>query len=542
MLVQMARPMRRKDSSFLTFRQRTPADILKRFKGKTVSVSLPAHGGHQAFTASLKIGTELKLSLRTRDPATAKARQATVAAQLHSRWEAMRHGPVHLSHKQAVALAGKAYAAFADAFEDDPASAGMWEGVIALNTAAERGDLASPLRIPTTPRDKMLASVNRRVGSIVDAMLRKEGLIVDDESRAVLLLETLRALTDAAKKLQRNASGNYAPDPTAARFPVWNPPGQTDASAALTITSLLNSWKVEAQRRNLAASTFDDYESRIRLFVRWLGHDDASRVTADDIVRYKEHRLTVVSVKTVKDSDLSALKTVFGHGVSNKKLPANPAQGITVKAAKRIKTREAYFSEQEIKSILVRAKTYTPASERELPTTVAAKRWLPWLCAYTGARIGEMAQLRKGDIFQKDGASFMTITPEAGTVKAKEMRQAPVHEHLIAEGFLGFVKASGPGYLFLNASDQEGALRALGGTKNRVRELIRTVVDDPRVAPNHGWRHTFKTLALEADIDSQVSDAICGHARRSVGDRYRHPTLKVLAAAIRKFPRYRISD
>jgi integrase len=154
-----------------------------------------------------------------------------------------------------------------------------------------------------------------------------------------------------------------------------------------------------------------------------------------------------------------------------------------------------------------------------------------------------MAQLRKGDIFEADGAWFLTITPEAGTVKNKEMRKAPIHDHLIEEGFLDFVRVAKPGYLFLKASDQESALRALRGTKNRVRELIRTVVHDPGVAPNHGWRHTFKTIALEAEIDSQVADSICGHARaQSVGDSYRHPSLKTKAAAIRKFPRYRLSD
>jgi integrase len=442
-----------------------------------------------------------------------------------------------------VALAGKAYVAFADAFEDDPASPDIWKGVIALNGAAERGDLANPLRIATSPRDKVLASINRRVGPIVDAVLRKEGLVVDDESRAALLLETLRALTDAAKKLQRNAQGDYSPDTASARFPAWNPPSQPDATASVTITSLLNSWKVEAKGRNLAAATFDDYNSRIGMFIRWLGLDDARRVTADDIVRYKDHRLALVSVKTVKDSDLSALKSIFGHGMTNKKLPTNPAQGITVKAAKRIKVREPYFTEDEIKAILVCAKTYTPASPRELPTTVAAKRWLPWLCAYTGARVGEMGQLRKEDIFHQDGASVLTSPPPAGPVKANDARHAPIHAHLIEEGFLDFVKAAKPGYLFLNASDQEGALRVLDATKNRVRELIRTVVADPRVAPNHGWRHTFKTIALEADIDSQVADAICGHApRQTVGDKYRHPSLRVKAAAIRRFPRYRLSD
>jgi hypothetical protein len=34
----------------------------------------------------------------------------------------------------------------------------------------------------------------------------------------------------------------------------------------------------------------------------------------------------------------------------------------------------------------------------EAPKLAAAKRWVPWLCAFTGARVGEMLQLRKAEI------------------------------------------------------------------------------------------------------------------------------------------------
>ena len=39
-----------------------------------------------------------------------------------------------------------------------------------------------------------------------------------------------------------------------------------------------------------------------------------------------------ISAKTVKDSDLSGLKTLFGWAVSNRKLTSNPVTGITIKA------------------------------------------------------------------------------------------------------------------------------------------------------------------------------------------------------------------
>jgi integrase len=67
----------------------------------------------------------------------------------------------------------------------------------------------------------------------------------------------------------------------------------------------------------------------------------------------------------------------------------------------------------------------------------AACRWAPWLCAYSGARAGEITQLRGQDIEQRDGFVVLKTKPEAGDVKGSKARTVPIHEHVIAQGFLG---------------------------------------------------------------------------------------------------------
>jgi hypothetical protein len=74
--------------------------------------------------------------------------------------------------------------------------------------------------------------------------------------------------------------------------------------------------------------------------------------------------------------------------------------------------------------------------------------------------------------------------------------------------------------------------------KNRLREFAREVVKDERVAPNHGWRHTFKTVGREAGIADSILDAICGHAANTVGGSYGSVTLKAQADAMGRFPRF----
>jgi integrase len=246
-----------------------------------------------------------------------------------------------------------------------------------------------------------------------------------------------------------------------------------------------------------------------------------------------------LSARTVSSADLVTLNSVFGWAEKNALLPANPAKNVTLKVVKKREERSKGFTDEEARDVLQAALAYcTPA--REHPKTGAAKRWSSWVCAYTGARIGEVLQVRRSDFSQREGHWLMRITPEAGTTKDKKWREVPLHPHLIDMGFVEFVQASPEGYLFVNRSRGADVLGPLQGVKNRVAEFVREVVPDTRVAPNHGWRHRFKTVGIDAGIAERVLDAICGHAPRTVGETYGQVTLKAKIDAIRKLPRYKV--
>lgn len=282
-------------------------------------------------------------------------------------------------------------------------------------------------------------------------------------------------------------------------------------------------------------------------FVAFLGHDDASRVTGDDVIRFKDHRLAEVnprtgkpiSPKTVKDSDLSGLKSIFGWAVSNRRMSENHATGITIKLGKKVKLRPKGFTDEEAQALLKAAWTYKPG--REHPKLAAAKKWTPWLCAYTGARIGEMVQLRKEDVRQVGEHWVLTITPEAGTVKTNEAREVVLHSHLVELGFPTFVASCGPGHLFLTPKPDGTVLGPLQTAKNRVTEFVRKVVTDPNVQPNHGWRHRLKTVGLEVGMAPRVLDAMQGHSPNTAGDTYGDVTIKALALEVAKIPVYKIT-
>jgi integrase len=550
MVLRMTRPAKRPDSTFLTFRKRVPADIREKAKGLRVTFQFPEAGeANPAATVTVTMGAEqVKVSLRTREPAVAKARTGIAETHLQQVWEAVRVGPKSLTHKQIVALSGELYKTFAASLEDDPGAAAMWEKVIAANEAAARGVTTNPLRIPLPDEDPRVVSLEARFGAFVDVVLRKKGLVIDDASRAILLRESGVALTDAAKKLKRNAEGDYRPDTEASRFPAWEPAGSSNRPSGGTLTGLVDDWWKEQQREDGAKpSTHESYSGTMRKFVAFLGHDDASRVTTENVIAFKDHRLKQVdqrtgkpiSARTIKNNDLAGLRSIFGWAVDNRRMATNPAIGVTIRVRQKPLLRDKEFTDDEARKLLTAALRYQPGP-REFAKTAAAKRWAPWLCAYSGARIGEMVQLRKEDLRKEGDLWVLKVTPEAGSEKTNRARDVVLHPHLVELGFPEFVSGSAPGHLFLTPTPKGGVRGPWSAVKNRVQEFVRTIVPDPNVQPNHGWRHLFKTIGPEVGMEERVLDAIQGHAPKNVSRKYGRVTLKMKADAMEKFPRFEI--
>ncbi len=561
MLYRLVRPVKRPGSSIPQFVKRIPADVLPLARGRSFHFSI-ASGVTKLVRVSASADM-VRFSLGTHDPAEAKARLGRATAVFEEICKALRaKAPVNLTYAQATALGGQLYRAWAEGEGRERTTVVQLtpSGFVSVTPSLEdeRTTFEGALRLLEAalpeaasddgneePKDRLLeariASLVGTLDKIADRLLLEEGIAsVTPESRPLIHDAFRLALNDALQARQRNAEGDYSPDPKANRFPVFKQLQATkelpSSAAKLSLTGLLEGWWNEAEKAGRKRSTHESYRNTVANLRAFLKHDDALQITPDDIVRFKDHRLGTVAAKTVKDSDLAGLKTIFGWAVSNRKLSSNPAQGITIKVGKARKLRSKGLSDAEAKALLGAASAYK-AGPSELPQTAAAKRWIPWLLAYTGARVGEMAQLRKQDVRREGDIWVLRITPEAGTVKTDEAREVVLHAHLLELGFAAFVTGAQPGYLFLKAGksgDITGLRRAL---KNRLAQFARDVVKDPNVAPNHGWRHRFKTLGIEAGIDHRILDAIQGQSARTVAESYGDVTLKAMANAMSKFPK-----
>jgi hypothetical protein len=119
-----------------------------------------------------------------------------------------------------------------------------------------------------------------------------------------------------------------------------------------------------------------------------------------------------------------------------------------------------------------------------------------------------------------------------GSVHVKNdgsVRRVPLHPVLIAEGFIDeYVdKLPQDGPLFPDLKPDRFDRRAGTATKEMGRWLRRVqkdlgvlLVDETRYAPNHSWRHRFKSEARRVRMEEEVHDALTGHREGKVSRDY----------------------
>jgi integrase len=519
MVLLMARPVRRSDTSFIHFRKRVPADIQRLAKGKTFVFIIPTSDADEGdIVATVTLGTEVKFSLRTRDPAIAKFRAALAAAQFERHCEVLRKGPQPLTNKQILALSGVLRREMIADWEDEPGDAEGWQIFMDLNVDAM-----------DNPRE-----LERMVGPTVDRLLAREGIVTDVKSRRRLLEEAASALANAASRLSYYAAGDYRPDPYADSFPDWaalkNSKEAEKSRPGITIDDMFERWMREAAPSASTITTWRSYMNQLKAHV---GHDDAARITKADIVAWKDALVALGRApKGIKDGQLAATRSIFNYAIANDLLAFNPAVGVTVKQRKKAGTKMLGYSDTEVARILALA-----TAEKK-----PDRRWLPWLMALSGARVGELAQLWGQRIVEAQGVWIMKIAPaeDGGSLKNESSeRDVPIHPAIIERGFLEFVRSRGKGPLFYRGGKSKverapGARHASKGVANHLATWIReNGFTDPRKAPNHALRHWFKTACQRAGVQDSVADAIQGHSgSRGEADTYRHASVETMAMAV----------
>jgi integrase len=497
------------------------------------------------------VASEAKLTVPAGTPAhEAKILASEFLAEVETRIATLRAAKrgegQSLTQRQAFALAGEWYVWYVGRHEENPGTPGKWNDLFValidrLEDHAPHEVIEHGWRnLDWTREPEVLDGIRPQIADEAKTaqFLAAKGIVLNNKAQALFLDCVLAEFMAAILRLERLAGGDYEPDDRPSRFPKFEgrPVRQ---GATVTPWALFEAWatatKPAESTVNRWRAVFLDLDKRFA---------NAGDITEDDARDWARKLVTPGrGPTTVNDVWITAARTVFAWAVEERLITDNPFESVRVTEPKRVQLRETKAFTPEEAATILRAAC---AVGEQKTTFEGALRWVPWLCAYSGARAGEVTQLRGADILHRGEIYAMRLTPEAGTMKTGKPRTVPIHDHVIEQGFIGFVKTRGQAPLFYDPAEHNGPSDPLNPKRPRsvtVRQRLaawvrKQGVTDKELSPNHAWRHTFKQIADRAGISERMSDHITGHSHKTEGAKYGAPTLEDMAAALKRFPRY----
>lgn len=369
---------------------------------------------------------EEKFSLHTKDLAVAKRLFAQAAADVQARWDDLQRQPLvpepareqSMTLEQIVAMAGEFYHDLMRRYGKDPGPAKIWHDKLDRIQSALPDRLMKPgrKRIPGWAFRPAQAAA-RKVGAQVREVLDSEGIVLDNESLMRLHLEVASALAQAYAVLARRAESDFREDPLADRFPARVTRSKENS------TDWRKMYVDYVDARKPAPKSVKRQKGVLAAFFAFVGHDDPSRVTRADAQAWMKHRLDAgIAPQTVWYADMAHPRALLNWARRNDLITNRPFNDIDPPAISKIQVREKEFTLEESESIL--AASLDPPSDRMTAEGAGARRWVPWLCAYTGARVNEITQARPEDVYRRKSRNrqmvwVIRITSMAGTVRRR---------------------------------------------------------------------------------------------------------------------------
>lgn len=543
---------------------------------------------------------ELAISLGTTDAREAKRCDLREAIRVDALFvEAQRlvtspaSSPPLSSDGAAIDLDELRSAVLAELLAQDEAEREEGDDRRRLQTAEERAQWPDLAAVPTSDAKGMLNDHFAAYGEAVEvfraeyreAQARRDPSIVDAELRAILKrrgiridpraqwyreagLTVLRAHVQAYDLMTQRQAGADVPTP---RRPKVEPKG------VCSIAEAFATWKAGSPARGSkrpSENTVREAEHAVRRFTEMFGRDTAlSGITREMVRSFRDALARVPTRLPAKLRGLTITDLLKSPNLAAAHLP--PPRVGTVN--KSLSLLAAIISNAEREGLLDGVPSFVnpfgkglklvadsreedgrkPLSNEDLtrifssPIYAARKRprggggeaafWLPLIALLSGARQGELAQLRVCDLRQDPETAiwFFDIGTEGGrSIKtATARRMVPVHPALKRIGLLRYHETlvnagtvpEGPLWSEVQ-SDRQG--RRAGPWSKWFNRYLR---DHAGVADKvfHSFRHTFKRMARDAKLSEEMHDALTGHSGGGVGRSYgRGFGLKALSEAI----------
>jgi len=377
---------------------------------------------------------------------------------------------------------------------------------------------------------------------------------LDDVSRLDLAKNYLAA--GAALYSQRAYASTFLSlaKPTVAATRTEAPPPTAPASKSLSEAwaafrqdkaRTSNAWKTAVPEK--AALAFKD-------FIELVGDKPIREVSRADCTRFREFqekrpKFSVRRYKHLTADQLERLEieekdrqssTNAGHKIGQfvsffrwcereQEIDRSPAEKLTL-SNDNSKTRQPW-SPEEIRTLLSSVNLREHSGMGDSRSTLGYFPWVVLLGAYTGARLGEIVNVRVQDFVRRDPDSdgevpvMIVDEYEGKSVKTGQARRKiPLHPDLETLGLWEYiaVRERKGEQLLLDCKMKSGS-RSKEASQRFTKYSGRLGLHVEHVKVFHSFRHAFKTK-LQGYIGKDDADLVLGHKRQdSTDDGYTHP-------------------
>ncbi|MCA6690420.1 site-specific integrase [Vibrio parahaemolyticus] len=228
----------------------------------------------------------------------------------------------------------------------------------------------------------------------------------------------------------------------------------------------------------------------------------------------KDLRLPTLSDESVRDY-CQKLSGFFEWCQLNELTDINPFKAIRFKKTRRDSEAKCAYTSIELEKIfsnLARTK-----QEHKHPYYL----WLPLLAYFTGARLNELCQLYRTDVYQVDGIWLIRIDDRFQGQKLKNLtsrRIVPIHDQLLTLGFIEFVQSMEHERVF---PELKASRDGFGSAASKWFGRFKTKLGFDKGHDFHSFRHTVATQFKRQQISHIVAGELLGHAQNSITyDRY----------------------
>lgn len=286
-----------------------------------------------------------------------------------------------------------------------------------------------------------------------------------------------------------------------------------------------------------------DVRPRLQLFIDIVGNKKAGDVIKEDVLAFKEvikkypknktikpryrdltiaqlikvdvpdeDRLSVTSINKNLEKVSSFLKWCKDSTSSIKEDLSNPLKKRLKKETEDDEDRDK-LSDADIQR-LFESKQYKNGNHKH-----ASHYWVPLLGLFTGARLNELCQLYKSDVYKDNDSGIYVIdinlnSPDKRVKKEAHKRLVPIHKKLIELGFIDFVEATKTERLFPELPlGKTGYWEALSKWFNRTYRNSNNC--NVGQMPNekkcfHSFRHNVSDQLQEKDVQPAKVSRLIG--------------------------------